>query len=679
MDDLLRDFLTETTESLSALDLDLVTLEKNPHDGELIGRIFRLVHSVKGNCGFLGLPRLESVAHHAESVLGQYRKGALRVTPDSVSLILQSLDRIKGIVSGLAETGQEPPGDDKALICLLDMAADTGGKAQLPVIAQGAQAAEEVASKSLRVNVETLEDIMTQVGELVLARNRLFQLEAEAPAPGYRQPVQDLGLAVAGLQESVMKARMQPVGMLMSRLPRVVRDIGIDLGKQIRLETEGVETELDRQVLEHIRDPLVHLVRNAAGHGIEKPAVRVAAGKPPEGTVRLCASHEGGQVIIEVSDDGCGLDTALIGQKAVEKGLLTKASLGNMPARQIQQLVFAPGFSTAREITALSGRGVGLDVVHSNLGKIGGTVDMATAAGKGTRFTLRIPLTLAILPALLVSVEGERYALPLGAVQEVVRLTRRGKHVLERIGGAKVLRLRGRLLPVISLQGLLGSDDLAAKALNPFVAIITQRGGQYGIIVDDTGTAEEIVVKPLSPVLRGQSLFSGNAVLGDGGVAMILDPSGIADAAGVDMAIGQALAEPAQPEIQKIPMLLFHAGAPCAIPLSSVARLEQFPANTVEFAGGGRVVQYRGGVLPLRPFHPATAFAGKGRISVLVLGEGQSRIGVVVEQIMDIVEAPLDIIPGHGACPWLLGSAVVGGQVMDIADAAYFTAGRNGA
>jgi two-component system chemotaxis sensor kinase CheA len=381
--------------------------------------------------------------------------------------------------------------------------------------------------------------------------------------------------------------------------------------------------------------------------------------------------------VIEVADDGAGLDTAMIGQMAAEKGLVTREGLAAMTPRQVQQLVFAPGFSTAQEVTALSGRGVGLDVVHSNLARIGGHADMAATPGKGTRFTLRIPLTLAILPALLVTVEGERYALPLAAVREVVRLTRRGKHVIERIGGAKVLRLRGTPVPVVSLQSLLGGDELAAKALNPFVAIISRRGGQFGIIVDDAGTAEEIVVKPLSPVLRGQSLFSGNAVLGDGGVAMILDPSGIADASGVDIgAESDAAAEAAQAMKGKVPMLVFRAGATCAIPLSAVARLEEFPAAAIEQAEGGRVARYRGGLLPLTPFHPAIKFSTKGRLPVLVLGEGAARIGLVVEEIMDIVEAPLDIVPRPESFPGLLGSAVVRGEVMEIADAAYFTGGR---
>lgn len=530
MDSLLQDFLAETSDKLGALDLDLVRLEKNPKDGELIGRIFRLVHTMKGNCGFLGLPRLENVAHHAENVLGQYRSGVQEPSVDSVSVILQSLDRIREIVGEVARTGHEPPGDDGALITLLDLAS----RKKTPVAAApsfGRAAAEEAARKSLRVNVDTLSSIMEAVGELVQVKNRFTRSEGTVAPEDMRR----FHRAVACLQRDVMKARMQPISGLWDKMPRMVRDIAIDTNRKIRLDMEGAATEIDRQMLELLRDPLTHLVRNAAGHGIEKPAERALAGKNPEGIVRLFARHEGGQVIVEVSDDGRGLDAQLIGRKAVEKGLVTEEKLAHMDARTIRKFIFAPGFSTAEQVTNLQGRGMGLDIVRADIEKTGGSIDVSSTPGRGTAFTLRIPLTIAILQALVVEVEGEAYALPQNTVEEVVRLSRNSPHRLEKEkkSGQKFLHLRGDRLPVLSLQGPFGIDARAAKSLNPHVAVVNQSFGRFGIIVDAVTSSEELVVKPLAPVLHGR-LFSGCAVMGDGRVVLILDPARIAEAAGVE-------------------------------------------------------------------------------------------------------------------------------------------------
>ena len=664
MDELMQEFLTDTTEKLNALDLDLVRLEKNPNDGELIGRIFRLVHTVKGNCGFLGLPRLENVTHHAESVLSQYRAGTVPVTTDSVSLILQSLDRIKGIVGGIAETGAEPPGEDKALIELLDM--EAASKKSLPEAVSAFSAAmDDVSAKSLRISVETLEDMMTLMGELVLARNQLLP----HMTPNSKQPMQRLDKTVSALQQSMLKARMQPVGNLWTKLPRLVRDIAIDLGKKIRIDMAGGATEVDRQVLELIRDPLTHLLRNAADHGIEKPAQRVTKGKPPEGVIRLSARHEGGQVIIDVADDGRGLDEAAILQKAVENGLVPATRARNMPSAQIQQLVFAPGFTTSTEVTSLSGRGVGMDVVRANIEKIGGTVELSSVAGKGAVVTMRIPLTLAIIPALVVKTDDERYAIPRNTVREVVALRRGGVHQIQRINNAKYLDLRGQMVPLVSLQSVFAADELAAKALNPFVVILHAGNGVFGVICDAIVAAEEIVVKPLSPALRRLRLFSGNAVLGDGGVVLILDPSGIARDSGIEPAPKLEPVETPIPKSNLRPALLFRAGsgADSAVPLEHLSRIERLDMSQVEDIAGRYVIAYRDGLLPLIAWHGVAG--NKKRQPVLVIRNGEEEAGLVFDSVLGVVDALPEVALKQESGSGSLGQALANGHAVDVVDA----------
>lgn len=665
MDELMQEFLTDTTEKLNALDLDLVRLEKNPNDAELIGRIFRLVHTVKGNCGFLGLPRLENVTHHAESVLSQYRAGTVQVTTDSVSLILQSLDRIKGIVGGIAQTGVEPAGDDRVLIDLLEMEAKA--RKQLPEAVNAFSAAmDDLSAKSLRIGVDTLEDMMTLMGELVLARNQLLpHMRGEL-----HQPLQRLDKTVSALQQSMLKARMQPVGNLWGKLPRLVRDMAIDLGKKIRLDMQGGTTEIDRQVLELIRDPLTHLLRNAAGHGIEKPAARVTKGKPPEGVILLSARHEGGQVVIDVSDDGRGLDEAAILQKAIDSGLVPAARGRSLSAAQVQQLVFAPGFSTAAEVTSVSGRGVGMDVVRANIEKIGGTVELTSVAGRGAVVTMRIPLTLAIIPALVVKTDGERYAIPRNAIREVVALKRAGVHKIQRIDRAKFLPLRGQMVPLVSLQGVFGADELAAKALNPYAVILhAGGGGVFGIICDGIANAEEIVVKPLSPALQRLRLFSGNAVLGDGGVVLILDPSGIVRESHIEPAPKPAADEVAAIAHDRHPALLFRAGAGSdrAVPLEYLSRIERIDMTAVENTGGRQVIPYQDGLLPLIAY-PGCA-ANRKRQPVLVIRDGDAQAGVIFDSVLGVVDALPDVALKQETGSGSLGSALAAGHAVDVMDA----------
>ena len=717
MDDLLADFLTETHEGLQSLDGVLLALARDPGNAALISEVFRIVHTIKGTCGFLGLGRLESVAHAAENVLGLWRDGSLPVTAGGVSLILRALDRIKEIVAGLEASGQEPEGDDAPLKTALDAAA--AGEAPsaaasvgpeppppapppqapiqatiphpaTPAPAPANDAAPEPAAsggsapQTIRVAVDVLEDLMVLVSELVLTRNQLMQLARSEENSAFTVPLQRLSQITSDLQDGVMKTRMQPIGNAWSKLPRLVRDLSGELGKRIVLDMRGAETELDRQVLELIKDPLTHMVRNSADHGLETPEQRRAAGKSETGRIFLNAFHEGGHIVLEIGDDGRGLSIERIRQKVLAQGLATEAELAGMGERDIQRFIFRPGFSTAAAVTAVSGRGVGMDVVKTNIERIGGTVDLRSREGQGTTFVIKIPLTLAIVAALIVEAGGERFAIPQNGVLELVRVGEGDGPKVETIKDAPVLRLRDRLLPLVPLRQVLNMPERAAappaEAAREAFVVVTQVGAQlFGIMVDRVFDTEEIVVKPVAPILRHITIFSGNTILGDGSVIMILDTNGIARATGLgsemagDGAGVQAQAAGARRGPAQTSLLLFRAGpgAPKAVPLGLVARLEHFPAERVEQAGDSLVVQYRGALMPLVPL---AGFGGppEGAAQpVLVFGDGDRALGLMVDEILDVVEAVLDM-DAAGHRPGFLGSCVIGGKVTEILDTAHW-------
>lgn len=733
MDDLIAEFLTETNESLESLDADLVTLEQNPNDMDLLSRIFRLMHTIKGTCGFLGLPRLETVAHRAENVLGLFRDQVLQVTPEYVTLIFSSIDRIKTIIAGLEEAGAEPQGDDSDLIDRLDRvyesrgasgeelampdfgdsvpvsvpveeeassesapeapasdpdpvlshdggdSAHGGAKAETKGDAQGAPKESAVSAQSLRVNVETLENLMTLVSELVLTRNQLLQILRAQKDTEFTSPLQRLNHVVSDLQEGVMKTRMQPIGNAWSKLPRIIRDISIELGKKVDLQMIGQETELDRQVLDMIKDPLTHMVRNSADHGIEGPADRAKAGKPETGTIVLHAYHEGGHILIEISDDGKGLSTDRIRKKILEKNLATPEELASMSIQQIQQFIFRAGFSTAEKVTSVSGRGVGMDVVRTNIEKIGGSIELKSVEGKGTKFIIKIPLTLAIVSALIVEAGGERFAIPQLGVRELVMASHTGQNRIETIKGAPVFRLRDHLLPLVTLKDILGLGTGAEEdeKVNRYI-VVTQVGGYlFGIIVDRVFDTEEIVVKPVAGILKDIEIFSGNTILGDGSVIMILDPAGIAKMTGEVEAIESGAASKAEEARadgrKKTSLLLFRAGygAPKAVPLSLVSRLENIKTSAIEYAGNNVLIQYRGQLMPLVPFDSGMDLQGIGERPVLVFTDGVRSMGLVVEEIVDILEEYVDVQIA-GSTSGLLGSAIISGKATDVIDVGYY-------
>lgn len=740
MDDLLNEFLTETSENMDVLDVELVKLEQNPNDPDLLGNIFRLVHTVKGTCGFLGLPRLESVAHAAESLFARFRDGELEVTPKAVSLVLESLDRIKALLKELEKSGTEPEGDDNDLIKQLEsFAEDAVMEAMLSnediseaasdsdelqaafdaaefstrsaaVGTAGAEAedfndmdhefdqvpstvkqtglstdlgddpigAGSVANQSIRVSVDLLENLMTMVSELVLTRNQLLQILRARDDSEFSTPLQRLSHVTTELQESVMKTRMQPIGNAWAKLPRIVRDLSLELSKKVNLQMIGAETELDRQVLELIRDPLTHMVRNSCDHGIEIPAERRSTGKPETGTITLNAFHEGGHIIIEIADDGKGLSVDKIKSKALALGLLTEAELDVMSDQAIQQFIMRAGFSTATNVTSVSGRGVGMDVVKTNIEKIGGTIELKSLQGRGTTFIIKIPLTLAIVSALIVEAGGERFAVPQISVVELVRTGRGSEYRVEDIHGTPVLRLRNRLLPLTSLRQQLRLGAEADVMDEDRFVIVTQVGNfSFGIIVDKVFDTEEIVVKPVSSLLRNITLFSGNTILGDGSVIMILDPNGIASDIGeitvADSTAAEMAAQAEEEADDRVPLLLFHAGddTPMAVPLALVARLEEIDLDEVEISNGQLVVQYRGGLMPLLPLRADGEIARTGRQSAIVFADRDRSMGLLVDEIVDIVEDRLSIELTTER-PGMLGSAIIDGDATDIVDTSYY-------
>jgi two-component system chemotaxis sensor kinase CheA len=718
MDDLLPDFLTETNEALAELDLALVKLERVPDDQPTLSLIFRMVHTIKGTCGFLGLPRLEHVAHAAENVLGRVRDGELVVTADVISLVLAALDRIKSIVVGLGVTGAEPVGDDTEIIAALNRVA-TGQpaaiqapqavEAALPAASSASQAhpapppeppADNQGPQTIRVTVDVLEELMTLVGELVLTRNQLLQLSRAQGTTAFSAPLQRLSHITSDLQEGVMKTRMQPIGNAWNKLPRLVRDLAQETGKKIVLEMRGQDTELDRQILELMRDPLTHMVRNSADHGLETPQDRLAVGKPETGRILLNAFHEGGHILIEVSDDGRGLDVGRIREKALSKGLATETELALMSETQIRAFIFRAGFSTAAAVTAISGRGVGMDVVRSNIERIGGTIELTSTFGSGSCFTIKIPLTLAIVSALIVAAAGERFAIPQISVMELVRLgPDRGAAQssnamsIDHIGETPVLRLRDRLLPLVALSTLLRMDESAGTPKNTTVVVTAAGSGLLGIVVDEVFDTEEIVVKPVAPILRHVTMFSGNTILGDGSVIMILDPNGVARSIGVSsraVSNAPAIAPPVSQSEERVALLLFRANAeptPLVVPLSLVARLEDIPVSKIEASSSGYVTQYRGQLMPLIAMDAGSFVPGSRRAenalvagqnaaveatqSVLVFADGARSMGLMVDAIMDVVHDRLRIEIG-GTRPGLFGTAVIAGQASDVLDTGYW-------
>ncbi len=578
-------------------------------------------------------------------------------------------------VTPAPEAAQTPPSADESRQQTSETPRAGTGAAEL----ETTQRCPSVADTTIRVDVGLLDKLMNLVGELVLARNQIVQYSARQEDATFNAASQRLNLITTQLQEGVMKTRMQPIRTVWNKLPRMVRDLAAACGKQIRLEMEGADTELDRSIIEAIKDPLTHIVRNCCDHGIETPEERVRAGKPPMGRLSLRAYHEGGQVNIEISDDGRGIDPQRVKAKALQKGLVRPDQAERMSERELVNLLFLPGFSTAERVTNISGRGVGLDVVKTNIEKIGGVVDLSSRVGEGTTVRIKIPLTLAIIPGLVITSGGERFVIPQVSLLELIRLEGdAGRRQIEWIHGTPVYRRRGKLLPIAYLNQVLDlKTDAHAEALN--IVVLQAEDRQFGLVVDSISDTQEIVVKPLGKQLKGLNCYAGATIMGDGRVALILDVLGIAQLAGVmtesrEQALGEAQHAEARDREQQT-FLLFRAGSfhRLGVPLALVARLEEFPQSRIERAGGRMVVQYRGRILPLvsltQLLDPAAQDLAGSRdpAQAIVFSDGGRSVGVLVDQILDIVDEAVEI-KAQQQRPGLLGSAVIGGKVSDILD-----------
>ncbi len=666
VDDLTKEFIAESQEGLDRMERCLTELETRPEESErLVGEIFRAVHTIKGTTGFLGFERLEKLAHAGEHLLGSLRDGKLRVTEELISGLLRLLDGLRAILGLIEETGSEglrSSDEDSELIAELAALnrATVDGAARAEVQATAGDALEKaaggtvlpatgVSDKTLRIDVDVLNRMMNLVGELVLTRNQMLQSGVEST--NFPELARRLDSVTADLRETVMQARMQPVGNLFAKFPRMVRDLARTCGRNVRIEFSGQETGLDKSLLEAIKDPLTHAVRNAVDHGIEPPSARIMAGKPTEGCLRLRAFHQSGSVVIEVSDDGAGIAMERVLAKAVERGLVTEEQSAGMSEREALQLIFLPGFSTAAAVTNVSGRGVGMDVVRANVEKVGGSVELESKVGVGTTLRLRVPLTLAIVPALVVRSGGQSFALPQTTLVELVYVPKReAEEAVERVGTSEVYRLRGRLLPVIWLERLLELEAPEREESHGFyMAVLEAEGCRYGLVVDDLVAPEEIVVKPLSAVLREIGLFSGATVLGNGTLALILDIGAVAARAGVKpMEEGETEAETveAQVEEEEASFLVFEdrKRERTALPLDAVERIESVPLEQIEYAGGKTLLQYRGELLPLsddgRVLEELEQGAKDAAATVLICGDvrrgKRRRMGVVVRRVLDV-------------------------------------------
>jgi len=730
MSAIIAEFLAESVENLDSMDQDLVALEKDPSSTEVIERIFRTIHTIKGTCGFLAFSKLEAVTHSAESVLAHLRDGELDLTPEITTTLLKAVDSVREILAQIEQNGAEGEGDYSAIeqeLIAIDSSvqerkkksakasdgpsAKAKGSATAPAAPKTApERAKEVTPESvkrdlgrkddkspedpavptvgetsLRVDVSVLDLLMNLVGELVLARNQIsenLQSDSDTALTGASQRLDSI---TGELQEAVMRARMQPISSILSTLPRFVRDLAVSSGKQVEIDLHGQETDLDKSVLEAIKTSLLHLVRNAVDHGIEGPEEREAAGKPRAGRITLRAAHEGGSVAIEVRDDGAGLDSGRIRERALSAGLVNPDEIADLSRAQIEQFVFRPGFSTARTVTNVSGRGVGLDVVRANVESIGGTIEMHSEPLQSTTFKIKIPLTLAIVSVILVRSGGQRFALPQASVVELVRLGHGDRELgIEHLHGVPVYRLRGHLLPLVTLSEQLGLTSPGAGSEESIV-VLQGDNRQFGLLVESIDDSQEIVVKPLGPRLAGVP-FAGATILGDGSITLILDVYRIGLAAGVvsDERVRALMAEtttsttPA-PGLKRVLLLQGADDERMALDLSRVSRLESLDPGRIERVGDNLVVQYRGKILPVIDLQRALPERRTSRrneaneavdgTSVVICTVDDRSCGLLVHRILDIVDADLSNSTS-GSRKGVQACCVIDGRVNEILDLA---------
>ncbi len=728
LDHILQDFLLEAQENLERLDQEFVGLEQNPEDKELLADIFRTIHGIKGSAGFLNLSTLEQIAHAAEDVLGRLREKTIKSSEVIINTLLEAVDSIQAILRNLGQTGEE--GEHELHDLLLSLQRISGGKALQPD-AQAGQAEEEnhtmtpsqelrepdmpqkagagnaepspihasiespetnfagVEDSRIHVDVNMLDHLMNLTGELVLSRNQVLRMAIDSGETGWINVAQRLNGIVSELQESMMKTRMQELRKVFGLFPRLVRDMSKQHGKDVALDMEGHQTELDRSLIEALKTPLMHLVRNAIDHGIETPDVRRRQGKSSSGSIFIRAYHDSGQVNIDISDDGAGIDLDLVRQKALQQGIFRKEQLEQNSAEKLLDLIFQPGFSTAKAVTELSGRGVGMDAVKRHLNRIGGTIEIETERGQGTTFKLHVPMTLAIIPGLLVATENRHFVIPQRNLEELVRLDKQEEQGIKSIGSTEVYRLRGELLPLLRLDEVLQipkaeretvkQDD--SQQWNPHIIVLRTGDKRFGMVVDMVNDTEEIVVKPLGRHIKQEACYDGATILGNGNVALILNARALFAAGHFSLEeiqhveYGHATEQPGSNQentAARQAVVLFKAGEDefYGVPLAFVERIDTFAASQVEHSGGQEVMQYRGDVLPLMRLEPLLHLAAPPDASMLSLlvFSVEKDIGMVVQQVINTIEIDTQIDTKSFQQKGVLGSTIVEGHSVLILD-----------
>ena len=737
MDNMLQNFLVESQENLAQLDQQFVDLECHPDNQEILGSIFRTIHSIKGSAGFLKLPLMEQVSHCAEDVLTKLRNHSLELSVDLITTLLHAVDCLKSILVHLELTGQEGKHNAPAILEELSAAlAGTPLRLDRPVPAtepaasdvrqestgepetgpqnvaqkaaedqqQGpaqderavhaqqisatvAQAVSAVEDARIYMELGVLDRLLNLTGELVLVRNRLAQLAAAETVDlqAFRTVNQRVNVVISEVQETVMKTRMQPMQKVFGTLPRLIRELAHAQGKEVELHIKGQETELDRTLLEAIDDPLTQLVRNALEYGIESPEIRRQQGKSPTGTLTIKAYHEGGQVHIAIADDGAGIDLVPIKAKAISEGLMTAQQAEEASDDRLLSLLFRPGFSTAETVTGISGRGIGLDVVKQNLDRIGGAVEIHTELHQGATITLRIPITLAIIPALIVYAADQCFAIPQVYLEELIMPQSDDvkKMGIETVSGAEVYRLRGELLPLLRLTNVLQLPaPVAATRTATTIVVVSAGAARCGIIVDAVGNTEEIVVKPVSTHIKQLPCYDGATILGDGNVALILNVSGLLTAAQLDLKdlqqaeqkkrtpAEQAMEGSSHEQQQTIVLFRVSQDEYYGVPLAFVVRLEEFPASQIEHSGGREVLQYRGDILPLIRIEPCLhlpTVPDPAMLSLIVFSV-EKQIGLVVTEVINTVEISTNLDTETFQQKGILGSTIVNGHAVLIVD-----------
>ena len=676
MDELINDFIAETREMLEALSGEIVAWEAIPDDRARLDEIFRFVHTVKGNSGFFDLPRIGALSHAAEDALGAVRSGARVADARLVSAVLAVIDRLGELVEAL-ETGEALASeDDSALIDALspEATAEAAGD-DVP-----ASHAARASSRTIRLPVELLDRMMSGVSDLVLARNELARRIRATGDAEMETAFDRVSATVADLRDAITRTRMQRIDNLFAPLPRMVLDLSGRTGKQVALEIDGGDVEIDREMIEMIRDPLSHIVRNAIDHGIESPAERRSAGKGETGCLRVCARQAGNQILLEISDDGRGIDGDRLVHRAVAAELIAPERAERLSESQKTALIFEPGLSTAAAVTDLSGRGVGMDVVRANVERIGGLVDVESRKGRGVTLTLRVPLTLTIIPALTVAAAGQVYAIPRSAIEEIVRVRGGGVRV-ETVGGAAVATIRGRRLPLVYLRDSLGCDPADDPAAQSLVLLKPAGADLYALAVDDIHDHEELVVKPAAPAVMAAGLYAGTTIADDGKPVLLLDPPGIAAKAGLSLhrqgGAPEAAPAPAPEAAEGPPALLFRtlAGTRRLVPVAAVQRIEDVRADAVRSSGGRLNVALGDILLPLEGCGETVPDRS---IRLLRLSDGIAEIAYGFAEVVDIVPLPCGLMaaaePGE-----VRGVVLVGDEQAELLDLHWLFARHSGA